>query len=176
MPKLLIERVIALDVRARRFGYVVFEGPHKLLDWGIRTYANADWCVLERRLGDLRSMFAPSIILIRETAERHRFGQPMIRHALRTVKAFAKRALVVIRVIDRSSLRRFFSGGAKVNKQDVARIVADRFPELSWRLPPERKPWQTEPRRQSIFDAASLGLFYFAQQVEIQQAGAPAVD
>jgi hypothetical protein len=164
---------MALDLRVRRFGYVVFEGS-TILDWGVRTYANGDRSLLERRLSDLRSMFAPSIILIRETAESHQFGQPMIRHVLHTVKAFAKRALMVIRVIDSSSLRSFFSRGVKVNKQDIARMVADRFPELSWRLPPERKPWQTEPRRQSIFDAASLGLFYFAQQVDEHQDVLPA--
>ena len=29
------KRVLALDVRPRSFGYVVFEGPTLLLDWGV---------------------------------------------------------------------------------------------------------------------------------------------
>ena len=171
MPKLSIQRILSLDLRARRFGYAVFEGPHTLLDWGIRTHENGERSLMEYRLDSLRSMFAPSIILVRKTKESHRVGQSMIGHGLRAVKAFAKRVMVVVRVIDGSSLRKFFSEDAKVNKHDVARMVADQFPELSWRLPPKRKPWQTEPTRQSIFDAASLGVFYFAQQVEMPQTG-----
>jgi hypothetical protein len=163
MANSFIERVIALDLRARKVGYVVFEGSDKLLDWGIRVYAKGDRSLLESILGDLRRMFAPSIILIRKTAKHYRLRQPTIRPALRTVKLFAELAFIPTRVIDSSALRRFFSKEMKVNKQDVSRMVADRFPELSWRLPPQRKSWQPEARRQSIFDAASVGLFYFAQ-------------
>jgi hypothetical protein len=164
MSKLSIQRVLSLDLRARRFGYVVFEGPHALLDWGTRTHAEGERSLLEHRLNSLRSMFAPSIILVRKTRETHQVGQSIIRHPLHAIKTFAKRVVVAVRVIDGSSIRKFFSKDAKVNKQDVARMVANQFPELSWRLPPKRKPWETEPARQSIFDAASLGVFYFAQE------------
>jgi hypothetical protein len=167
MPKLSIQRVLSLDLRARRFGYVVFEGPHALLDWGTRTHAEGESSLLEHRLNSLRSMFAPSIILVRKTRETHPGGQSMIRHPLRAVKALAKRVMVVVRVIEGSSLRTYFAKEAKVNKHEIAKMVADQFPELSWRLPPKRKPWETEPARQSIFDAASLGVFYFAQQARV---------
>lgn len=159
-----LQRVLSLDLRAQRFGYAVFEGPNSLLDWGIRTHAGGKRSLLERRLSSLRSLFAPSIILIRKTVDRNPLSRRTIRHSLRTVRAFAKRVLVVVHVVDGSSLRKFFSKESRVNKHDVAKIVASRFPELSWRLPQKRKPWQTEPTRQSIFDAASLGVFYFAQQ------------
>src|SRR5690349_4954759 len=105
----LLQRVIALDLRARRFGYVVYEGSNLIIDWGMRTYRNGDRALLEFRLNHLRSTFAPSIILIRKTMEHHRLGQSMIRHALRTVKAFAKRASIAVHVIDSSSMQRFFS-------------------------------------------------------------------
>jgi len=77
--------------------------------------------------------------------------------------------LVTVRLVDESKLRDFFSRETRVNKHDIAEMVADRFPELSWRLPPRRKPWQSEPMRQSIFDAASLGVFYFAQQADLHR-------
>ena len=32
------KRVLALDVHPSRFGYVVFEGPDELLDWGVRSF------------------------------------------------------------------------------------------------------------------------------------------
>jgi hypothetical protein len=165
-------RVLSLDIRSRRFGYAVFEGPHRLLDWGIKTHANGS---LERGLDTLRSMYSPSIILVRKPA-LYRFNQPMVRNAFRTLETFAKQVRVIVRLIDDSSLRGFFSKEAKANKHEVAMMVADRFPELSWRLPPERRPWQTEARRQSIFDAACLGIFFFARQAGIQQAEVPALE
>jgi len=174
MLNLPFRRVLTLDLRSRKFGFVVFEGPHTLLDWGIRTHADEKRSLLERRLNNLQSMFAPSIILVRKAVERDRISQPMIRLAIHNLKAFAKRTLITVLLIDESSLHGFFSKEAKINKHDIARMVADRFPELSWRLPPKRKPWQSEPARQSIFDAASLGLFYFAKHVETPQDLKPA--
>lgn len=169
MAKSFIERVIALDLRAHKFGYVVFEGSDKLLDWGIKSYRDGDRTQLEGKVAVLRAMFAPSTILIRKVRSNNRVHQQMIDHAVRTIRAFANRILVAIWIIESSSLHRFFSREAKVNKHEVAMMVADRFPELSWRVPSARKPWQTEPRRQSIFDAASLGLFFYAQKAVMKQ-------
>jgi hypothetical protein len=43
-------------------------------------------------------------------------------------------------------------------------MVAAHFPELSWRLPPKRKAWESELKRTTIFDAASIGMAHFAQR------------
>jgi len=169
MLNLSLQRVLSLDLRTRRFGYVIFEGPRTLLDWGISAHSNERHSSLERKLNSLHSMFEPSVILVRKTIKRHRISQPNIRPSLHILRAFAKRAAVAFRSIDASLLRHFFFRKAKTNKYDIARMIADRFPELSWRLPPKRKPWQSEAARQSIFDAASLGVFYFAQQSEVKQ-------
>lgn len=158
-----LNRVMTLDIRSRRFGYVIFDGPHTLLDYGIRTHADGEHSVLERRLNSLQSMFAPSTILVRKTLERSQSKTPTIRPAFNIVKSFARRTVVAVRLIDGSKIRRFFTRKAGTNKHDVARMVADRFPELSWRLPAKRKPWQSEPARMPLFDAASLGVFYFEQ-------------
>ncbi len=159
-----LRRVLTLDIRPRRFGYAIFEGPDLLLDWGIRTHGDNERSSLERSLSNLRSMFGPSVILVRRAAKHGQINQSRIRRAFRIVKHFAKRALVRMQVVDASSLHSFFSRDETANKHDIARTVAERFPQLSWRLPPKRKPWQSEPKRQSIFDAASLGVFYFARE------------
>jgi hypothetical protein len=131
---------------------------------------------MERRLTNLQSMFLPSIILVRKSAGSRRSSQPTSRPAVYILKGFAKRVVVAVRWIDESALRGFFSGEKTINKHDIARMVADRFPELSWRLPPKRKPWQSEPKRQSIFDAASLGVFYFAQQADVHRTVTSSVE
>jgi hypothetical protein len=34
-PKSNDRRILAIALRSRRFGFAVFEGPNRLLDWGI---------------------------------------------------------------------------------------------------------------------------------------------
>jgi hypothetical protein len=53
------------------------------------------------------------------------------------------------------------------SKYDRARVLASVFPELDWKLPPKRKPWQSEPRAMMIFDAAAIGFAYW-QSIGIQ--------
>jgi hypothetical protein len=169
MTKAPLRRVLTLDLRTRRFGYVVFAGPHVLLDWGTRSYGDEEHSSLDWRLTNLQASFAPSVILVRLITKRHGFAEPTIRRGFRSLEVFAKRMLITVNLIDQARIRSFFSGESQVNKHDIAQMIANRFPELSWRLPPERKPWQSEPTRQSIFDAASVGVFYFAQHAENQE-------
>jgi hypothetical protein len=154
------ERILALDIRAKRFSYAVFETPGTVLDWGTRAYTHGTF---ENRLEILCTAYAPSLILVRNVAElmpRRRLG----RAVSVALERFSKRLQVPVRVIEDSTRRQFFAENMRINKYEIALRVATTFPELSWRLPPRRKTWQTEPIRQSVFDAASLGVIFFEQQ------------
>jgi len=54
--------------------------------------------------------------------------------------------------------------GFERNKYEVASALALQFPDLASRLPPRRKCWQSEDYRMGIFDAAALGVAYFARR------------
>jgi hypothetical protein len=41
------------------------------------------------------------------------------------------------------------------------------LPDLAWRLPRPRKPWESEPRRMSVFDAAAIGLAYWQHETSL---------
>jgi hypothetical protein len=148
-------RVLCLDLRARRFGYVVFEGPRTIIDYGIKTYGDERYSSLKHRLDGLQSRFKPSLILIRKSESS------LNRRTRAFIKRFAKHSSGVVRLIDKSSVNVFFAGRMRSNKHEIAKFVVERLPELSWQLPAKRKPWQPEPRQQTLFDAASLVLFYF---------------
>jgi hypothetical protein len=51
--------------------------------------------------------------------------------------------------------------GHERNKDEIASVLGERFPELAPRVPPRRRAWQSEDYRMSIFDAAALGVAYF---------------
>jgi hypothetical protein len=52
--------------------------------------------------------------------------------------------------------KRFVHSGT--TKYEIAVAVARLFPELTSRLPRQRKPWMSEDKRMSIFDAVSFAL------------------
>jgi hypothetical protein len=46
----------------------------------------------------------------------------------------------------------------------MAVLLGKEFPLLAWKLPRERKAWQTEQWNMPIFDAAALGLAYLLEK------------
>lgn len=150
------ERVLALEIRARKVGYVVFEGPETMLDWGVMHKTNSH-SAFERKLAARWGLLQPHAILIRRAdAERSRA-------AVQTVRTLSRKQGVPLHFISAKNLSVHFGLNVRMNKYERAKIVADRFPELSWHLPRARKPWQSEPLKIMIFDAAALGIAYFAE-------------
>src|SRR5580704_19202095 len=61
-------RILAIDLRTQQFGYAVFEGPKRLIDWGRRTYPGGDAApdVAAGRVADLLRLFRPSAVVIQK--------------------------------------------------------------------------------------------------------------
>jgi len=161
------KRVLALDVRPRSFGYAVFEGLNRILDWGVRSYRKADGSVpaivrknVEQLIGD----FAPGVLVIKDRWTQRGKTSPKLKKILAVVEQTAKKHRVPLRAISRKAVKKAFAGQGRVTKHSIATALASRYLELSWKLPPKRKPWQSEDYRMSIFDAAALGFAYFERE------------
>jgi len=161
------KRVIALDVHPRSFGFVVFEGPNDMLDWGIRSFrpgVNAVKVPAAKKLLALLDEFRPSAVVIRErltsrTAKRTKM--------LSTIERQARSRRIPVRFISRRDVNRTFVGFDS-NKYEVASALARQFPDLASRLPPKRKCWQSEDYRMGIFDAAAVGVAYFVRRKSVK--------
>jgi hypothetical protein len=149
--------VLAFDVRPRRFGFVVFEGPDRLLDWGIRgSFAGPSRLPAGKKVLTLINDFSPSVIVVRE-----RQGQSDAK-VLATLRRQAKERTIALRFISRKTIMKAFAGNGK-NKHEVASVLAQQFSILMSKLPRRHKCWQTEDYRMSIFDAAAAGVAYFSR-------------
>jgi len=149
-------RILAFDVRARRFGFAVFERPAELLDWGVKSFrlgVNAVKIPAWQKVAALLSEFRPSIVVIRESPARESAWLAGM------IMTLAKERNVAVRMVSASALQKRFPGHG-ANKHGIAVALSVRFPELADRVPPRRKPWQSEDYRMSIFDAAALGFGY----------------
>src|SRR5216684_3378113 len=103
-------RVLALDVHPRSFGFVVFEGPNRMLDWGVRSFrsgVNAVKIPSARKLLALLDEFTPSAVVIREREVGRNKKQTTI---LPTIKRLARSRRIPVRFVSRRDVNRAFVG------------------------------------------------------------------
>ena len=153
-----LTRVLVLDLHPRRFGYVVVEGPEKLLDWGVRSHrrkGNPADGLIRRRLGPLLALWKPSVVVLREPL-RTRTPNPPINRFLKQIIMAAKNQRARFQILKKRPTDR----ADKLTKYQRAQAVIERFPVLRQKLPPNRKTWESEHYRMSIFTAAALAIAY----------------
>jgi hypothetical protein len=171
MSEIENKRILALDVRPRSFGYAVFEGPEQLFDFGVRSFrkgVNAVKVPRGMKLEWLKEDYLPSVIVLQAPGPRSKR-----RKFVAMVEAKAKRLGIAVRLLSDSAIQKAFGGEGELTKYEIACALAERFPELRWSLPPKRKSWQSEDYRMSMFDAAALGVAYFARSVKSVADPAP---
>ena len=154
------ERVIAIDLHPLSFGYAMFEGPDELVDWGIKSFrhgVNAVKVPLNVKLDLLLDMYGPDTVVIKEPRTA------ALKKLVRAITALAERRRIPVQTISAASVRKAFPD-ERHNKYQIASVIAKRYPELSPRLGLRRKLWQAEKYSMSIFDAAAIGIAYFAQE------------
>jgi len=157
-------RILAIDLRSERFGFAVFEGRSRLIDWGVCLYGFSGASTAARnRLAPLLKQFRPSAIVVSIARREKALGRDGVRRILSSIKREALANSTPTRVIAKSQVRTVFRSLHAKTKHEVAIAVAQLFPELRWKLPPKRKLWQKEHYRIAIFQAVAVGYVYWQQ-------------
>jgi hypothetical protein len=103
--------------------------------------------------------FNPSVVVRRDSILRGSRWKLRIDEALLQE---SQERRIPVRYVPRHAVKKAFLGHDG-NKHEIATVLAQRFPALAPKLPPKRKIWQSEDYRMSVFDAAALGVAYFAR-------------
>ena len=154
-------RVLAVDPHSRGLGYDVFEGPATLVDWGTKDVRRDKERAALRKIEELILLYQPAVIVVEDCAHRKSRRRSRIRQLTERILLAARDLAVEGGAVPRAAVYRTFRGTGAGTKYGIATALVRAFPELMVRLPPKRKPWQTEDSRMSIFDAVALGLTYF---------------
>ena len=129
--------VLALDVHPQSFGFVVFEGPNQILDWGVRSFrtgVNAVKVPAATKFLALLDEFGPSAVVMRERLT----GRPAKQTKMHMmIEREARSHRIPVRRITHREVNRAFVGFDR-NKYEVASALAQQFPDLASRLPPRR--------------------------------------
>lgn len=118
------------------------------------------------RLTALLKLYSPSVIVItKERWDQSTTSSP-IRSLTEEVTRLADLNDIPIRVLRQTEVRQLFLGMQSETRHEIAASLARIFPELTSRLPPERRPWDSEHSVMTVFDAIALGLAYWSQESE----------
>lgn len=151
-------RVLGFHPNARGFGWAVFEGPFRPVDWGLVSARKDKNATCLKRLERLLVRFAPEVLVLeaydRETTRRAR------RIARLGVKArnLADGMGIETAVYSRAEIREAFIETGARTRRDVAEAVARHLEVFRHRLPPVRRPWESEDAREALFAAAAVVL------------------
>jgi len=151
-------RVLAIDPTSKGFGFAVLEGTDRLVDWGTRTCQGDKEAACMKAVMELCDWYGPDVLMLEDCTARGSRRRARVRALLRRIAALAMKANVRVRFIPWSRVYPALIPEKAPTKDENARAVAARFPELARQLPPVRRPWMSEDERMAIFDATALAL------------------
>lgn len=153
--------VLGLFPTTRGFGWVVFEGPFAVVDYGLFTaFKDKNPACLER-IDALLGKFLPETVVVEAFDPALTRRHPRIQRLGLSITALVNDRGHNLTVFERWQVRVAFSGVGAVGRQEIAEAVARSVPMLSHRLPKRRKSYESEPRDMAIFNAAALVLTHY---------------
>lgn len=153
-------RLIALHCSANGFGYAAFEGE-AIYDWGTVTARGDKNAMSLHKLGRLLDRFSPEALILEEASEGTGRAQRIVM-LHQGMAALCKLRNIDLYEYSLADIQRCFGSIGARTRQEIAEAVVRHLDVLSPRLPRQRKAWQSEPRRMTIFSAAAVALTHIS--------------
>ena len=156
--------VLSIYPFTRGFAFVLFEGPESPFDWGVKVvkekHKNA------KTLDEIKKIidrYRPEVLVIEDTTDGESRRTSRIRKLYRMLVHLATAEYVDLCRFKKSQVKECFASVGASTKHEIAKAIATQIPAFAHRTPPFRRPWMSEDPRQSLFDAAALGLVFYQQ-------------
>jgi len=158
MPDTLI---LALYPSTRGFGFAIFKGPSRPIDWGIKDVRDDKNVSCLSKINALIEFYEPEVVITEDYAEKRSRRCKRIQVLLRSIARLVEGQHITNYRVSRTTIHNFYSRFGARTKHERAKFISDQFPEFELQLPPPRKIWMSEDPRMSMFDAAALALMYW---------------
>lgn len=158
----LSKHVLAVYPNSRGFGFVVFEDPKSIVEWGLPQVRPPDQSEILALVNSLLDRHQPDVLVIESTDDPECRRKDRVRSLLKAVARLGARSRIPVQTVFKEAIGRAFAHADADTKHKIATVIASQYPELAPRLPPKRDPWDSEDERMSLFSAAALAIaFYF---------------
>lgn len=155
--------VLSVYPTSRGYAFVLFEGPQSPHDWGVKEIRKKS--KNEQTLKSIHALierYRPDYLIIEDHTEHGSRRSSRIRRLYRMLMHLAETEQVELFRYSRRAVRTCFEPVGARTKYEIAQAIARQIPAFAHRLPPLRKIWMSEDPRQSLFDAAALGIAFYA--------------
>jgi len=155
-------RVLSLYVTTRGYCFTLFESPFSLFDWGIKRIERGD--KNKESLASIEHVirrFQPHVLVIEDTSEPSSRRSLRARKLYRDIEKLADARLLDTYCYPHEVVMKCFGDTPPKTKHEVSVRIAEAIPALANRVPPKRKIWLPQDPRQSLFDAAALGITFY---------------
>ncbi len=105
--------------------------------------------------------FLPGVLVLPDVNAKGCRRAPRIKALHREIIKLAAAQKCKVSLISGKSLRDSLLGNANGTKHEMAKMLAQRFPDLAAKLPPKRRAWESEDGRMDIFDAVGLATVFW---------------
>jgi Holliday junction resolvasome RuvABC endonuclease subunit len=153
--------ILAIYPTTRGFGFVVFEGRQRTIDWGVKDVRGDKNRKIITKIEELMSWYRPEVLVLENAHGAGSRRAERIRQLNLQVIELAKTRKIPVRQYTRSDIKTSFASRSASTKYEIAQAVSRELPDLAPWLPPPRKIWMSEDPRLGMFDAASLALTFF---------------
>jgi hypothetical protein len=157
--------VLSIYPFSRGFAFVLFEGPYNPFDWGVKDIKEKHRN--EKTLDAIKELidrYNPDAIIIEETGVGGARRSSRIRKLYRSLTHLSNTELIDLYRFPPSAIKRYFEPVGAVTKYEIAKAIGRQIPAFAHRMPKVRKPWMSADPKQSLFDAAALGLTYYGSR------------
>ena len=166
MSGVLPQLVLAIYPSSRGFGFVFFEGPSSPFYWGIKEikarHKNMRAIAAIKKLVD---RYRPEVIVIEETAGRNPRRGSRIRKLYRMIMHLAAAEYIDVYRCSRTEVKACFASVGASTHHEIAKALSTQMPAFAELVPRVRRGWMSEQPRESLFNAAALGIAYFSRGV-----------
>jgi hypothetical protein len=153
-------RILAISPFTRGFGFAVLEGERMLADWGTKPVSYGEDLQWSRKAERLILMYKPDVVIFQDFSLKGSTRSARMRVVNANMMTLARLHQVRVEVLSRQEILKICFLGTRGTKNEMAEIVAKKFPELLQRVPPKRRTWMPEDHRMSIFEAVGLALAF----------------
>lgn len=163
--QILENPILAVYPFSRGFAFVLFEGPESPFDWGVKEIKEKHKNV--KTLDEIKKLidqYRPEAIIIEETGEKGSRRSSRIRKLYRMLVHLSVTEYVDLYRYPDSAVKKYFASIGAHHKYEIAKAIANLIPAFAHRMPRIRKAWMGADPRQGLFDAAALGLVYYASR------------
>jgi Holliday junction resolvasome RuvABC endonuclease subunit len=127
------------------------------VDWGVKTVQEDKNANSLTKVEELIAQYQPGVLVLQDTKDSRRSQR--IRALSQKIAALAETRNVSVKLFSQEQVQRTYFADGLGTKQEIAELIAQRFPdELGTRLPEKRKAWMSEKYQMGIFDAVALAL------------------